>query len=128
LWVLDLPFLIWLRFAALTARHAGYPARRSPNWAVWGYIVPVVSLWFPYLSAVDCFAPGDPRRKIAGHWWGWALAQEFVGGVVLLVALAGRGPALVIATIGLICPVLATWYGLELVRAVSAAHEELARQ
>jgi len=127
-WLGELPFALWLRLAAIAARNAGYPARRSPNWAVWGFICPVVNLWFPYLSAVDCFLPGDPRRKIAGHWWAWWLIQGFVASAVLEVALAGRGPALIVAIVALICPAMATWFGIKLVKAISEAHTALGPQ
>jgi len=125
LWVVSIPFLLWLRRAAIAAEAVSYPARRHHNWAFWGFLVPVVSLWFPYLSAVDCFAPGDPRRRVAGHWWGWFLAQQFLPEVILLVAQAGRGPALIVAIAGLTCPVLATYFGLKMMRAIDAAHGEL---
>jgi len=125
LWAISIPFLLWLRLAALAARAVGYPARRHHNWAFWGFFVPIVSLWFPYLSAVDCFAPGDPRRRLAGHWWGWFLAQQILPGIIVLVALAGRGPALVLAVAGLTCPVLATYFGLKMMSAIDAAHREL---
>jgi hypothetical protein len=124
--LVELPVMIWLRRAAITARRAGFPARRGPNWAIGGFFVPVVSFWFPYLCAVDCFAPGDPRRRLAGHWWGWFLGAQTLPGVILLVALEGRGPAVVVAIIGLVLPALATYFGLRLVQAINAAHAELA--
>jgi len=123
--VVTFPFMLWQGRAAIAADKVGYPARRQPNWAFWGFIVPVVNLWFPYLSAVDCFAPGDPRRRLAGHWWGWFLAQQIAPGIVGLVALAGRGPALILAVLALICPALATYFGLKMVHAINAAHSEL---
>ncbi|MGH8859771.1 MAG: DUF4328 domain-containing protein, partial [Jatrophihabitantaceae bacterium] len=53
--------------------------RRSQGWAFWGWIVPVVSLWFPYQIASDAVqsTPGDHAgtMRIVRVWWAfWVLS------------------------------------------------------
>ncbi|MER5863689.1 DUF4328 domain-containing protein [Kitasatospora sp. NPDC002040] len=69
------------------------PHSRSAGWVVWGWIVPVVSFWFPFQIARDCWrasAPkGDPwgSELVLRLWWAaWLLslaagqaAQQLVG-------------------------------------------------
>lgn len=48
-------FLIWFYRAARIAYLRGYPQRRSPAWAVVGFLLPAISLWFPYQHARDMY-------------------------------------------------------------------------
>lgn len=73
---------IWLlgirRVATATAR--GYPHRRSEVWAVLGWVVPVVSLWFPYQVVADALSSLRGRSKaLLPVWWTcWLVAM--IGG------------------------------------------------
>lgn len=60
---------VWTNRVATTARRLGYPARRSTGWAVGGWFVPVVNLWFPYQSIVDSVSRVNPRRSQVLAWW-----------------------------------------------------------
>jgi hypothetical protein len=124
-WLPQIPLMLWLKRAAHTAREAGLPARRSPSWGIWGFVVPVVSLWFPYLVAVDCLPPGDERRRLVGNWWGWWLAQSFSSLVIAVTAIVSTAVSAPIAVISLVCPALMLFYGRKMIKAISAAHEDL---
>jgi hypothetical protein len=87
--VVEVIFLVWFYNAAAVASRAGLPARRSPAWAVVGWLIPIVSFWFPYQSAVDFFPPGHPSRKMAGRWWALYLSMSLSLIVVLAASLAG---------------------------------------
>lgn len=63
-------FLVWCHKAATVGRDLGFPARRSPAWAVGSWFIPVLNLWWPYQSVVDAMPPGDPARARVGTWWG----------------------------------------------------------
>lgn len=68
-------FVVWFRRARINAEHHGYRQRRARGWAFWGWIVPIVSLWFPFQIMGDIWRAGLPasdRRKIAwlpALWW-----------------------------------------------------------
>jgi hypothetical protein len=80
--VLTVPaFLVWF----FRIRHnAGLwgPQRRDRGWAFWGWLVPVVNLWFPYRIAADASTPEqvgpvESRTTLAlvRAWWAaWLLA------------------------------------------------------
>ncbi|MFF2408112.1 DUF4328 domain-containing protein [Streptomyces sp. NPDC058092] len=68
--------------------------RRGRSWTGWGWLVPVVNLWFPRRISLDIwnasrpegpYAPDRPGRGPINLWWGFWLAQGFValaGGAV----------------------------------------------
>ncbi|MFE5478782.1 DUF4328 domain-containing protein [Nocardia sp. NPDC056541] len=63
--------------------------RLSPPWAFWGWVVPVVSLWFPAVFVDDLDKVSAPRRRsrglIASWWITWVLAWiTFWAGIVSL--------------------------------------------
>lgn len=66
-------FVVWM----FRARHnsevlygkAGH--RRGSVWAFWGWIVPVVSWWFPYQVLQDVYRPSTRLSGIEVRWW-WA--------------------------------------------------------
>lgn len=73
--------LTWLwraRANAFLLRPDGH--RRHRAWVIWGWIVPVVSLWFPKQILDDVWsasAPTTPRGLVAKYWACWLL-QEWV--------------------------------------------------
>ncbi|MGX1762395.1 DUF4328 domain-containing protein, partial [Streptomyces lydicus] len=64
-----------------------YHARKR-GWAIWGWIVPVVNLWFPRQIATDIWnASADDKSRstaLLNWWWGLWIANLIVG------RLAGR--------------------------------------
>jgi hypothetical protein len=121
-------FMIWLYRAAKLARKAYLPAKRDPVWAVLGFIVPVVNLWFPYQVARDTLAPGDPRRSIAARWWTWYLVSAIGGGVVGFVSVFSEGAGVLLAVADAVAYLVTAAYARKLIGAVGDAHRELVRQ
>ncbi|MET9484661.1 DUF4328 domain-containing protein [Streptomyces sp. NPDC006638] len=62
---------------------------KSSGWAVWGWLVPVVSLWYPRRIALDIWAASGPEphlglakppsRALINAWWTLWLATLFFG-------------------------------------------------
>ncbi len=107
--VIQVFLMIWLYRAATVGRRASWPARREPVWAVLGFLIPIVNLWFPYQVARDAFPPGDPAARTAGRWWGWYLGQSFAIVLVLFTAFASTwiavGVAAIVSTVAVMAAV-----------------------
>ena len=56
-------FLVWLYRASGNAHASGCPQRRSAGWAVGGWFVPVIFLWFPYVRKVSAGTLGDGQSR-----------------------------------------------------------------
>jgi len=73
--VLGIVFTVWFRRARINAEHRGWWQRRRRAWAFWGWVVPVVGLWFPFQIMGDIWRAGLPteqRHKTAwlpALWW-----------------------------------------------------------
>jgi uncharacterized membrane protein YtjA (UPF0391 family) len=82
-------FVVWLYRARVNADGHGWPQRRSPTFAVLGWLVPVVNFYFPYQIMADIWRAGLPDEERANPprlprtWWACWLA------FFLLSALAG---------------------------------------
>lgn len=76
--------LVWFHRSCVNARALRLPARREPTLAVAGFIIPVVSLWWPYQSTCDLFPPERPRGRILRWFLLWA-----VGGIVSWALVLG---------------------------------------
>ena len=71
-------FLLWFYRACASAwARAPGSLRYRPRWALLGFFVPVLSLWRPYLLAVDLYRAtrGDPEKDepppaLLPLWWG----------------------------------------------------------
>jgi hypothetical protein len=94
-------FLVWFRRARINAEHHDYPQRRACGWTFWGWIVPVVSLWFPFQIMGDIWRAGLPatdRRKTAwlpALWWTcWLLSGLSFGARAMSAANSGLVPHL----------------------------------
>jgi hypothetical protein len=62
--------IVFMYTAASHARDLRLPARLTPIWAVFGWIVPVVNLWFPYWVLRDCLPPQETKqRNLLLRWW-----------------------------------------------------------
>jgi hypothetical protein len=119
-------FMIWLYRAANLARRAGLPARRATVWAWLGFIIPVVSLWFPYQVAADATPPGDPARRVVGWWWTWWICQAVAGLPLAVVSyFVSRPVAVVLAIVLCVLPVAAALKGREMITAILAAHRRM---
>ncbi|WP_420121026.1 DUF4328 domain-containing protein [Nakamurella sp.] len=80
-------FLIWFRRLRINAGWwAPQVQRRSQGWAVGGWFVPVVNLWFPFTIARDILAgsrpPGSADRSgqtVVTLWWIVWIVQLVLG-------------------------------------------------
>ena len=91
IFVLSILFVVWLHRARINAERLGYRQRHSPGWTFWGWIIPIVNLWFPVQILGDIWRPGQPERKQRHHlpqlpalWWTCWLVSG------LTVAMSGR--------------------------------------
>jgi hypothetical protein len=72
---LSILFVVWFRRARINAEHSDYRQRRARGWAFWGWIIPIVNLWFPFQIMGDIWRAGLPeqqRRRTAwlpAVWW-----------------------------------------------------------
>lgn len=126
--VVGVLFLIWFYKAAVLAAKVGLPHRLGSAWAIAGWIVPVVNLWFPYQSAVDLLPPGSAGRSKVKQWW----ALWITLGTLSLASIAG---SFVSAEVGLALAALASatafaaaWAGQGVIEEVDGAHAEAIRR
>ncbi|MFJ8042239.1 DUF4328 domain-containing protein [Kitasatospora sp. NPDC096147] len=99
--VCGLVFLFWFHRARGNALALAPWQRqsRSPGWTVWGWIVPVVSFWFPYQMTRDAWratAPQEgpaPATGLLRWWWALWLVGQGAGMVDAQVYGAAREPA-----------------------------------
>jgi hypothetical protein len=78
---LGILFVVWFRRARINAERHDYQQRRARGWAFWGWIVPIVNIWFPFQIMGDIWRAGLPaelRRKTAWLpalcWTCWLLS------------------------------------------------------
>jgi hypothetical protein len=83
---LSILFVGWFYRARIDAELQDFPQRRARAWAFWGWIVPIVDLWFPFQIMGDIWRAGLPaleRAKTAwlpALWWAcWLLTAVSVG-------------------------------------------------
>jgi hypothetical protein len=75
IFVWSIGFVVWFRRARINAEGHGYRQRRARGWAFWGWLIPIVNLWFPFQIMGDIWRAGLPeakRRKTAwlpALWW-----------------------------------------------------------
>jgi hypothetical protein len=75
----------WLSRARANAEvlNPGRRHRRSAGWAWFGWLVPVVSYWFPYqyVRDVRLATVAEERRysTVVGWWWGTLLVSQHIG-------------------------------------------------
>ena len=78
-------FLIWFHRLRVNAGWwAPHRQRRGPGWAIGGWFVPVVNLWFPLTTAQDVLAGSRPTADRSGTgkltlWWAAWIANFVVG-------------------------------------------------
>lgn len=82
-------FVVWFWHARLRAEGVDRSVhRRSRPWTVWGWICPVVNLWFPRQITVDILRASDApsydrvnwrerRHRLIEWWWAFYLLRGF---------------------------------------------------
>jgi hypothetical protein len=69
IFVLGILFVVWFRRARINAERHGYHQRRARGWTFWGWIVPIVNLWFPFQLMGDIWRAGLPAWRHAKAAW-----------------------------------------------------------
>ncbi|MEU0964781.1 DUF4328 domain-containing protein [Streptomyces sp. NPDC005917] len=88
-------YLCWFRRVRANAQVFNpFGHRKSPGWAIGGWFVPVVSLWFPRRITLDIWDASSPWGAPRSHalvnaWWTLWLASLFAG----RAATSGYGDA-----------------------------------
>ena len=121
-------FLVWFYRAAQLARRLNIPSRRAPVWAVLGFLVPIVSLWFPYQVGAGLMPPQDPDRRAVGWWWGLYLTQGFLLGPDVIVGYFSVAAAVVIGVFGSILAIVAVVNARTMIAASTRAHRAVLGQ
>ncbi|WP_354637589.1 DUF4328 domain-containing protein [Kitasatospora camelliae] len=96
-------FLVWFRRARLNAGLLDpEEQRRGPGWAVGGWFVPVVHLWFPRQIAGDIWRASRPRTAagwaeqvpltVVNLWWGAWLVGTAGGQLAARLDLRAETP------------------------------------
>jgi hypothetical protein len=122
-WGLAALQITWLWKSTAMARSLGLSTRRSPGLAGFSFIIPIVSLWWPYQSVADLFPPRHEARREVAWWWAFTLA--------MVVIAMGTSAASVFATSWALVGVVATAVvavevavrGRRVVSLAQAAHE-----
>lgn len=80
-------FVVWFRRARINAESSSWRQRRARGWTLWGWIIPIASLFVPFQLMGDIWRAGLPaaqRKKTAwlpALWWtAWLLSGLGVGG------------------------------------------------
>lgn len=116
--------LVWIYRAATAAAALRIPARRSPGWAVGGWFVPVVNVWFPCQSLRDLLPTEHPTRsRILWLWIGVIVAQ--LASVVGLILALFEPSWAVLAGVGAVAVAAGIALGRTVIDDVLACHEQL---
>ena len=103
---LSILFVVWFRRARINAERHDYRQRRARGWAFWGWIVPIVNIWFPFQIMGDVWRAGLParqRRKTAwlpALWWTCWLLSGLSFGARAMSANSDAVPHLAVRTSG----------------------------
>jgi len=87
-------YLMWFSRAYRNVDVFGGVRSREASWAVWGYVIPIVSLYMPYRLMREAFtasAPGgDDKGGLVGAWWGLFLVSGVLGQISARLMLRGE--------------------------------------
>ncbi|MGH3942327.1 MAG: DUF4328 domain-containing protein [Pseudonocardiaceae bacterium] len=127
---------IWLTRARHNAdRIAPDQQRRSPVWVWLGWVVPIVSLWFPKQVVDDVWRSTvrQPDRPDTGLWWGtWIAAQVLSALAAQAFGLTGEPRAefleflVLFEGLAALLTTVAVLQWIRVVRIISRAQDELA--
>ena len=78
----------WSYQAARSGAALGLPQRREPGWALAGWLVPVINLWFP-VQSVRRFVPDDALTPRLWWWWAARIVETVLAWSVLPVGAFG---------------------------------------
>jgi len=96
---LSILFVVWFYRARINAERHGYRQRRARGWAFWGWIVPIVNLWFPFQIMGDIWRAGLPAEQrgetawLPALWWTcWLLSGLGIFGAGVTAVNSGSVP------------------------------------
>ena len=96
---LSILFVVWFYRARINAERHGYRQRRARGWAFWGWIVPIVNLWFPFQIMGDIWRAGLPAGQrgetawLPALWWAcWLLSGLGIFGAGAMSVKSGSVP------------------------------------
>lgn len=121
--------VFWLIWQHRLATMALGRTRRGPGWHVWGWIIPVVSFWFPYQDISDLWrAAGRERPRWQVQWWMCWILAAVSGGIANLMtnnaaSLEGLRTAVYLQLVSSFLTLGATQLAVRLVRELSRAYE-----
>lgn len=124
---------------SLRNAHALYAGvETSPKWAIWGFIVPVLSLWKPYSMTSELWRSsqsaerwkGMPDPSLLRWWWGAVLAGGFCGTAANIMARGARTASQMLASdaaliASFLISIVAGLLFLRIGRAISCGQTEL---
>ena len=118
-------FLVWFYRARKNAGGRGQQQRWGAGWAIGGWFVPIVSLWFPYQIMADIWRANLPAERrnqpavLPGFWWGcWLVGGGLWGGFWGTPGAAG-GVARIVAALFALVTTAAAILLIVIVRAVA---------
>lgn len=118
-------FAVWLYKAAKLADRLGLRGGLQPYWAILGFIVPIVNLWFPLLVARDCLPPGHPGRRSALAWWLLYMGASLSGVGVLFLSLVSLPLAVTAALVAAGIGFMAVVKARDTIGAIGSCHTDL---
>ena len=117
-------FLVWFYRARKNADGRGQQQRWGAGWAIGGWFVPIVSLWFPYQIMADIWRANLPAERrnqpavLPGFWWGcWLAGGGLWGGFWGIPG--GAGAARIVAGLLALVTTAAAILLIVIVRAVA---------
>lgn len=119
---------IWASKATANAGALGRATTHSPGWALAGWLVPVINLWYPMQIVRDLLPDHHPLRTRVTLWWCLWLGASFCilipAGLAITVSVpAGLVASLIpialeVSALSIICPI---------VRAIRDSQDEAGR-
>ena len=91
--VTSILFLYWF-YAAYRNVHAlqALEATKAPSWAIWGFIVPIIALYYPYQIATEIWIGTqefirtknktfsvNQSKQLIGWWWAFFIISNVLG-------------------------------------------------
>jgi len=118
--------IVFFYWAAKHARDLGLPARLKPVWAVFGWIVPVVNLWFPCWILRDSMPPHEAEgRRMALRWWLLDVLFSVGFGIEIVARIIGPVEGGFVFVILIAWAVLEARCGMSAFGTMTRIHEEM---
>jgi len=114
--------MVWMYQAATVGKRLGMPMTLEPFWAIIGWLVPVVNLWFPHRLIVGTLPVGHQARRHARRWWVLFIAGSVLFGVLgVVLAFQSRSLLLVLVPLAFYSWIEAR-AGLAMIEGVDSVH------